>query len=122
MKTTADAPFLLRKDAVLASGRIENTTAVQGGFPFPEQMSEQSGCLKERTTHSCSMGELSATSFTREMKQLTDITVPFSSQSSTSRFPGELPVQKSNTLRFLLEEKVSVKNRKALKQGNDSTI
>lgn len=64
--------------------------------PFSERLSEQ--WLLERTYHAQLRNgrELSVSSLTEAMKQLTDCYVPLSSQSWKSRLPQRLPLKKSS--------------------------
>ncbi len=64
--------------------------------PFSERLSEQ--WLLERTYHAQLRNgrELSVSSLTEAMQQLTDCYVPLSSQSWKSRLPQRLPLKKSS--------------------------
>src|SRR5581483_12058004 len=65
--------------------------------PLTARLSEQ--WLLERTYHAFLRNgrELSVPALTLEMRQLTDLDVPRSSQSATSTLPERLPLKKSTT-------------------------
>ncbi|HEX4203615.1 MAG TPA: hypothetical protein VHZ51_05350 [Ktedonobacteraceae bacterium] len=100
MDTTNESKLFaasIDEDAAIELVRTENTTDDHDDLPFSVQLSEQ--WLLERTYHAQLLNEreLSIANLTNAMKQLIDISVPSSSQSSKSRLPERLPIQKSST-------------------------